>query len=117
MKSFKRIIQEVDLSTKDKTLTKFLAQVSQTGELSKQFGAGYKPEGFMNWLRQKVENYGLAVSKKYLDAMEDNLQNKSPMQAQQYVYNVILRGSGMGLAEEKRAKEQRKLNEDIQENY
>jgi len=112
MKTFKRIINEIDLSTKDKTLTNFLTQVSQTGELGKQFGANYKPETFMDWLRSKVENYGLSVSDKYLNAMEKNIKNKTPNQAQMYVYNALLKGSGLGLTETKRVRKNKK-NEEV----
>lgn len=113
MKTFKRILNEIDLSTKDKTLTHFLTQVSQTGELNKQFGANYKPETFMDWLRSKVENYGLSVSEKYLNAMESNIKNKTPNQAQMYVYNALLKGSNLGLSETKRIKKINKRDEEI----
>lgn len=88
------IKEQYDLSRSEKSVTHWLENNLSTIESKKIY---FNKQQLLNFL-ESMKNQGVNVSQQYLDKMKVNiLRQNSPNKVLQYLYDVYLKGSNLGM--------------------
>lgn len=88
------IKEQYDLSRSEKSVTHWLENNLPTIESKKIY---FNKQQLLNFL-ESMKNQGVNVSQQYLDKMKVNiLRQNSPNKVLQYLYDVYLKGSNLGM--------------------